>query len=163
MTAVAVEPKRPRKLARLLAQLPDGRTVPAFVMPSADLQKELDAALDSWIKQHLKANGWELLRATRREHPGHSELVRQRIDALVELLGPNKDQRHAWAAAVGQWRAFLRDRTYWRGTYLDRVLNPPDEPPIPDQLPKPVYVGKYTDSVLALHDGVIDFWALPTS
>jgi hypothetical protein len=71
--------------------------------------------------------------AMRLEHPFYSDLVRERIDALAELLfGSQKDARHAWAAAIGKWREFLRDPKCWKGTYLDRAVNPPDAPPLQD-------------------------------
>jgi hypothetical protein len=84
----------PNKLKRLMAQgnwvqtkLPDGRIVPHFTMPTPELQMQLDEALESWVKKQLKADGYERICATRREHPFHSELLRERIDALLGGFG----------------------------------------------------------------------------
>jgi hypothetical protein len=84
----------PNKLERLMAQgnwvkteLPDGRIVPHFTMPTPELQIQLDEALESWIKKQFKADGYERICATRREHPFHSELLRERIDALLGGFG----------------------------------------------------------------------------
>jgi hypothetical protein len=42
--------------------------VPYLKMPSPELQSALNGELDKKIKKHLKADGFELLHATRREH-----------------------------------------------------------------------------------------------
>ena len=79
------------KLDRLLAQGTtidvdvDGRRAVYFKMPTAELQTELNEALDKSIKKRLKADGFELLHATRREHPFHSDILRERIDTLADL------------------------------------------------------------------------------
>jgi hypothetical protein len=92
MTA-ATKTKQQTKLDRLLAQGEwiaveiDGMKVPYLKMPSPELQSALNGELDKKIKKHLKADGFELLHATRREHPFHSDLLRERIDELAALLG----------------------------------------------------------------------------
>ena len=57
-----------------------GQRVPYFLMPTSELQEELNDALDGAIKKHLKQNGWERVCATERRHPFHSEILRDRID-----------------------------------------------------------------------------------
>jgi hypothetical protein len=70
-----------------------------------------------------------------------------------------RQNRAAWAKGFGKYREFLRDRAWWKGTYVDRALNPTDRPPIPDgPPPKPVYVQKGAALVLLLHDGAVDFY-----
>jgi hypothetical protein len=200
--AAAVTAKRVSKLERLRSQgnwieatTPDGRTLATFSLPSPELQKEFDATLDAWLKKHLKECGWELLHATRRDHPFHSDLVRERIDALAdELFGFDRDMpfsrdfltaesveaqrlelmelvddtqhkrlsftEHDIDEMVARYDDYLRDPNWWSGMYLDRILNHlPDGPPFPNALPKPVYFKKDAEVVLALHDGMMDFWA----
>ena len=163
----------------------------------AELQAELEAELEKKIKRHFKDTGFELLHATRRDHPFHSDLLRERLDQLADLgsgdhrefstdarveatrqdlygliedtkdsLVPfsqqdidkvvetgRKDARRAFAAAVAKYRELRRDPKWWKGTYVDRIINPADGPPLPDgPLPKPVYVNKqHADLVLAFH------------
>jgi hypothetical protein len=62
------------------------------------------------------------------------------IDYVVEK--GRKDAARAWARAIGQYREYLRDTRWWKGTYVDRALNPPNGPPLPNKLPRPVYVSK---------------------
>jgi hypothetical protein len=213
MTAATRSGKRQPKQTKLDLLLAQGTTIEAdidgrravyFKMPTAELQTELNEALQKKIKQRLKAGGYERICATRRDHPFHSEFLRERIDHLADLLSGNhqefstegraeatrqdlhglieetknhiapftehdivalvekgrKDAVRAWASAIGECRAFLRDPTWWKGTYLDRALNPPDGPPLPDTpLPKPVYVSKRNpDLVLALENGFVNMW-----
>jgi hypothetical protein len=40
----------------------------------------------SEIREHLKESSYELLHATRREHPLHSDILRARIDELADSL-----------------------------------------------------------------------------
>jgi hypothetical protein len=190
MTA-ATKTKQQTKLDRLLAQGEwiaveiDGMKVPYLKMPSPELQSALNGELDKKIKKHLKADGFELLHATRREHPFHSDLLRERIDELAALLGGHYDptledeaerekyaqtlrdieakfggrsceeqiaahvaralreNRSAWAKGFNKYRDALRDPLWWKGTYVDRAINPPDGAPLPDgPPPKPVYLNK---------------------
>ena len=181
----------------------DGRRAVYLKMPTAELQDELNKELEKKIKQRLKAGGFERVCATRRDHPFHSELLRERIDHLADLSGDHraystdaraeatrqdlrgliqdtkddlvpfteydidalvekgrKDALRAWASAIGECRAFLRDPKWWQGTYLDRALNPPDGPPLPDNpLPKPVYVSKRNpDLVIQLRNNFVDLY-----
>jgi hypothetical protein len=85
--------KRPTKLDQLLVQGEwvavqiDGHTAPRrFVMPTPELQDELNKELEKRIRQHLKDGGFERICATRREHPFHSDLLRKRIDDLTDML-----------------------------------------------------------------------------
>jgi hypothetical protein len=90
-TATKAKAKRPTKVDRLWAQGQwvlaeiEGQKVPYFAMPNAKLQSELTAELEKKIKAKLKADDFELLHATRREHPFHSELLREGVDALADL------------------------------------------------------------------------------
>ena len=217
----------PNKLERLMAQgnwvkteLPDGRIVPHFAMPTPELQLQLDEALESWVKKQLKADGYERICATRREHPFHTELFRERIDALAtsehvflargpyhfdpkwndpqyieatrsdlyKLIGDpdmtirdkargveipftqyDADQiiedhmktfRAYWAAAISKYRDMLRDPAYWRGTKMWKLVFRSDGPPLPDQLPKPVYVNKQcSDLVIQLQDSWVNLYS----
>jgi hypothetical protein len=85
------------KLDRLLAQGTsievdvDGRRAVYFKMPTPELQDELNAALEKKVRKDLKASGFELLHSPRRDHPFHSEILRERIDKLASLLGENYD------------------------------------------------------------------------
>jgi hypothetical protein len=86
----ATKAKRATKLDRLLEQgewvaLPmDGNNPPCrFVMPTEELQSELEKELEKKIRKHLRDGGFERICATRRQHPFHSELLRERIDALA--------------------------------------------------------------------------------
>ena len=180
---------------------------------------EFDEALESWIKKELKAHGYERICATRREHPFHSELLRERIDELAtseyifldrgpyyfdpkwndpqyieatrrdlyKLVGDpdmvirdgargievpftqyDADQiiedyvktfRAYWAAAFGKYRDMLRDPDFWRGAKMYKLVFPPDGPSLPDgPPPKPVFVSRQNDIVLALQDGSVDLW-----
>lgn len=212
MTAATRSGKRHPKQTKLDLLLAQGTTIEAdidgrravyFKMPAAELQTELNEELEKKIKKHLKAGGFERVCATRRDHPFHSELLRERIDRLADLSGDHRaystdtraeatrqdlltcieDTKHylmpitehdidklveqgrkealrAWAAAVGECRAYLRDPKWWQGTYLDRALNPPDQPPLPNNpLPKPVYVSKRNpELVLALENNFVKMW-----
>jgi hypothetical protein len=101
MTAASKSSKRqPKqtKLDRLLAQgtaVPvdiDGQKAAYFKMPTAELQTELNEALEKKIKQRLKASGFERICATQREHPFHSAILRERVDILMDRYG-NKTYR----------------------------------------------------------------------
>jgi hypothetical protein len=196
------------KLDRLLAQGTtidvdvDGRRAVYFKMPTAELQTELNEALDKSIKKRLKADGFELLHATRREHPFHRDILRERIDTLADLSSEHRDYStearaeatrrdllgliedtknslvsfteydiekvvergrkeavRAWSHAISLCREYLRDPKWHKGTYLERTLNPPDGPPLPSKLPKPVYVSELNpDLVLALANGFVNMW-----
>jgi len=185
--------KRLSKLERLRAQgtwvsvdIGEGQTVPYFALPTPELQSEWNETLESWIKKELKANGSELIHATRREHPFHSDLLRERIDELASVLSPDfntdldrqavreiyedlaqhlgpiseeKKSRRAWAEAFGKYRQFLRDPNWWSGTYVDRIINPKDGLPLPDgPPPKPVYVRQNHDVILGLRGNVVELW-----
>ncbi|MDE2284325.1 MAG: hypothetical protein KGK33_06895 [Hyphomicrobiales bacterium] len=85
--------KRQTKLERLRSQgtlvsvdIGGGQMVPYFSLPTPELQSEWNEALESWIKKDLKANGFKLIQATKREHPFHSEILRERIDELASVL-----------------------------------------------------------------------------
>jgi hypothetical protein len=82
--------KRVTNLERLRAQghwieveITEDQKVPYFKMPTPELQSAFDEELNKKIKQHLKASGFELLHATRRDHPFHSALLLERVDALA--------------------------------------------------------------------------------
>jgi hypothetical protein len=205
----ATKSKRATKLDRSLEQgewiaIPMGTSNGPcrFVMPTDELQAELENELHKNIKKHLKESGYELLHATRREHPFHSDILRERIDELASLLGERYDptledeaereayanviregeaslgiapceirlavhmdgvlreNRRAWAKGFAKYREYLRDPNWWHGTYVDRAIYPADGQPLPDgPPPKPVFYKKGSEVVLALHDGIIDFWA----
>jgi hypothetical protein len=96
-TETKAKPRRTPKLDKLMAQgtwtettLPDGRTMPAFVMPTPELQAELEETLEKKIKADLKANGWCRVCGPNRDHPFHSELLRQRIDEMAEWAGSSQ-------------------------------------------------------------------------
>jgi hypothetical protein len=180
----------------------EGQKVPYFGLPTPELQAEWNAELEKQIRKQLKTSGYELIHATRREHPFHSDILRERIDELASLLGECHDptledeaereayanviregetslgiapcdirlavhmdgvlreNRRAWAKGFNKYRDYLRDPKWWRGTYVDRTINPRNGPPLPDgPPPKPVFSKKDAEVVLGLHDGVIDFWA----
>jgi hypothetical protein len=61
----------------------DGRRAMYLKMPTPELQIELSEELEKKIKQRLKASGFERMCTTRREHPFHSSLLRERIDTLI--------------------------------------------------------------------------------
>jgi hypothetical protein len=202
------------KLDRLLEQgawvalqMTDGSSPCRFMMPTDDLQAELDKELDKSIKKRLKADGFELLHATRREHPFHSAILRERIDHLADELSREhrdystdaraeatrqdlltliedtkhhivpmteddidwvvdtgrKDALRAWARAIGQYREYLRDKRWWKNTYVERALNPPDGPPLPNKLPHPVYVSKQSEIVLSLQGGFVHLYTRITA
>jgi hypothetical protein len=213
MTAVTKSSKRQPKQTKLDLLLAQGTTIEAdidgrravyFKMPTAELLTELNEELEKKIKKSLKAGAYERICATRRDHPFHSELLRERIDHSADelsgdhrefstdaraeatrqdLLGLIEDTKNhivpmteddidyvvdkgrkealrAWARAVGQCREYLRDPKWWKGTYLDRTLNPPNGPPLPDNpLPKPVYVSKQRpDLVIQLQDEFVKLY-----
>jgi hypothetical protein len=103
------------KLDHLLAQGTtidvdiDGRRGVYFKMPTAELQAELDKELDKSIKKRLKADGFELLHAPRRDHPFHSDLLRKRIDGLVSLLGDSYDPSLETEAEQKKYVRTIRD------------------------------------------------------
>jgi hypothetical protein len=182
----------------------DGQRAVFLKMPTPELQDELNTELERKIKQRLKSSGFERLCATRREHPFHSHLLRERIDRLADLgsadhrdystearaeatrqdlLGHVEDTKdddaypftlhdidaleekgrketvRAWAFAIGLYREYLRDPKWHKGTYLERTLNPPDGPPLPNKLPRPVYVStRNPDLILALANGFVNMW-----
>jgi hypothetical protein len=71
-----------------------------------------------------------------------------------------QESRQAWAKGVSKVRDYLRDPKWWKGTYLDRILNPAGGPPLPtNPLPKPVYVSKQSEIVLSLRDGFVNLYA----
>jgi hypothetical protein len=92
MKAALKSNKRQTKVDRLLTQgtaVPvdlDGQKAAYFKMPTPELQEELHEALQCSIKKRLKDGGFERVCATRRDHPFHSEILRQRIDNLADLL-----------------------------------------------------------------------------
>jgi hypothetical protein len=180
----------------------NGQKVLYFTLPTPELQADWNAELEKKIRNQLKASGYELLHATRRDHPFHSDILRERIDELAELLGDRHDpmledeaereayadairegearlgitpcevrlavhmdgvlreNRRAWAKGFAKYREYLRDPNWWHGTYVDRAIYPADGQPLPDgPPPKPVFYKKGSEVVLALHDGIIDFWA----
>jgi hypothetical protein len=210
----ATRATRATKLDRLLEQGQwvvtdvDGLNIPYFAMPTPELQGELNEALNKKIKKHLKADGFELLHATRRDHPFYTAVLRDRIDDLASVVADFnkeyatdesieatrldlygliedtknyrvpftehdieqmvekgvKEARIAWASAVSKVRDYLRDPKWWKGTYLDRILNPAGGPPLPAKpLPKPVYVSKQSEIVLSLEDGFVNLYARTTA
>jgi hypothetical protein len=84
--------KTPARLSRLLAQGTwiegeiDGQRIPYLAMPTTELRDELDEALESTIKRQLNKSGWERVCATERRHPFHSDVLRERMDALAQLV-----------------------------------------------------------------------------
>lgn len=98
--------KQTKALEHLLAQGTwtttefNGHTVPYLAMPTPELQAELSAALEKNIKKHLKDGGYEYVRANRRDHPLHSELLRERIDCLAERYGGREFRNPEAIAAV---------------------------------------------------------------
>jgi hypothetical protein len=206
----ATKSKRATKLDRLLEQghcvvaYVDRLKLPYFAMPTAALRSALNEELDKKIKKHLKAHGFELLHATRRDHPFYTAVLRERIDELASVVADFskeyatdestqatrhdlygliedtknyrvpftehdiermvekgvKEARLAWAKGVSKVRDYLRDPKWWKGTYLDRILNPAGSPPLPDNpLPKPVYTSKQSEIVLSLQDGFVNLYA----
>jgi hypothetical protein len=88
--APTTKSKRMSNLERLRAQghlieveIGDGQKVPYFKMPTAELQTEFNKDLDKKIRKDLKAAGYELIYANRRDHPLHSEILRDRIDCMT--------------------------------------------------------------------------------
>lgn len=86
------------KLDRLLSQgrweeieLANGAKVPTLVMPTPELQAELNDALNAAHRKRLKSSGWRRIYATERDHPFHSELLRERIDRLAYMLADDYD------------------------------------------------------------------------
>ena len=102
-----------------------------------------------------QATRQELIEETKNSRVPYTE---KDIDVLVQM--DRKDAFKAWSGAVGQCRNYLRDPKWWQGTYLDRALNPPDQPPLPNNpLPKPVYVSKRNpELVLALENNFVKMW-----
>jgi hypothetical protein len=90
--------KRPSKLDRLMTQGRwveanlDGYKLPYFAMPTPELQTELNEELEKKIRKQLKAAGFERICATRRDHPFHSAILRERVDILMDRYG-NKTYR----------------------------------------------------------------------
>jgi hypothetical protein len=91
----AAKAKRATNLDRLLEQgewvalLMDGNKPPCrFMMPTAELQEELEKELEKRIRKHLKDGGFVRVCGTRRDHPFHSDLLRERIDALASGFDP---------------------------------------------------------------------------
>jgi hypothetical protein len=80
-----------------------------FMMPTAELQAELDKELDKKIRKDLKNGGYELLHAPRRDHPGHSEILRFRIDDLAAILGDAYDPSLETEAAQKKFVRTIRD------------------------------------------------------
>ena len=96
--------KRTTKLDRLLdqgkwvASQIDGKNLPCrFLMPSDELQAELEKELEKQIKKDLKAKGYELLHATRRDHPFHSDLLREKVDKLARDISIIDHKRGIWS------------------------------------------------------------------
>jgi hypothetical protein len=118
MTAATKSGKRqPKqtKLDRILAQGTtidvdiDGRRAIFFKMPTAELQTELNEELDKSIKKRLKADGFERICATRREHPLQSELLRVRIDALAFGFDPRLNSEEGLADLRKEYDAMIGD------------------------------------------------------
>lgn len=112
--ATTAKPKRATKLDRLLEQGQwivadiDGQKLPYLKMPSAELQSELNEELEKKIKQRLKADGFELVHATRREHPFHSDTLRERIDKLARDITVIDHKRGTWS------RLYLPPEKTWK-------------------------------------------------
>jgi hypothetical protein len=106
--------KRPTKLDRLLEQgewmaLSKDDGICKFVMPTNELQGELDKELNKSVKKRLKAGGFERICATRREHPFHSELLRGRIDALAPGFDPRINSEEGLADLRKEYDAMIGD------------------------------------------------------
>jgi hypothetical protein len=104
-------------LERLMAQgqwteteLPDGRKLPSFVMPTSELQIKLEDALEAKIRKRLKAAGYRRVCGPSREHPFHSDLLRERVDDLAEHLWPTElEPEFASEESIEALRECLRD------------------------------------------------------
>lgn len=112
----ATKAKRATKLDRLLEQgewvaLPmDGNNPPCrFVMPTEELQSELEKELEKKIRKHLRDGGFERICATRRQHPFHSELLRERIDALASGFDPRINSEEGIAVLRKEYDAMVND------------------------------------------------------
>jgi hypothetical protein len=111
--------RRQTKLDSLLGQcVPietdvDGKRAVFLKMPTPQLQDELNKELEKKIKQRLKDGGFERVYATRRDHPFHSALLRERIDALARDITVIDHKRGIWSrlymAAEEAWK-LLTDR-----------------------------------------------------
>jgi hypothetical protein len=117
--------KRVTNLERLRAQghlievdIGDGgQKVPYFKMPTPELQSAFDEELNKKIKQHLKASGFELLHATRRDHPFHSALLLERVDALARNITITDHKRgtfcRLYLAPEEAWKRLTERHTGW--------------------------------------------------
>ena len=99
-------------------------------------------------------DGYVLVRPNEREHPGHSEILRERLDALARYLGHGnyepssrdarrlKRARRLWAHAYSNYRAMLSDPVWWRVHARNQypIVFPPDTAPMPASIPDPFYV-----------------------
>lgn len=192
-------------------ELPDGRKVPSFVLPTPELQVAFDKELEKKLSRELKAAGFERLCATHRNHPFHSELLRERIDKLAPYVHVSRNRkaltfskdcvtpesaekarrslkRYAattkndrcpltkrevdiiideaiqetkvvWSAAFNKYRELLNDPRFWKNTYVDRIINPKDGPPLPDgPPPKPVFTNEPRDRVVMIEDGWVSLF-----
>jgi hypothetical protein len=112
----ATKTKRATKLDRLLAQgewvavqIEGGSAPCRFVMPTEELQSELEKELEKKIRKHLRDCGFERICATRREHPFHSELLRERIDALASRFDPRINSEEGLASLRKEYDAMVGD------------------------------------------------------
>jgi hypothetical protein len=102
------------KLDRLVAQGRwivgelDGQKLPYFAMPSAELQRALHEELEKKIKKDLKADGFELLHATRRNHPAHSAALLKRVDKLASNITVTDPKSGVWS------RLYLSPKEAWK-------------------------------------------------
>jgi hypothetical protein len=88
-------------------------------------------------------DGHVLVRSNEREHPGHSEILRERLDALARYLGhgnyepSSKDARRLrrarrlWARAYSNYCAMLSDPVWWRTNARNQypIVFPADDIP----------------------------------
>jgi hypothetical protein len=115
--------KRSSKLERLRAQGQlvgvkiDGQTAPYFALPTPELQAEWNEELGKKIKHGLKASGFELLHATRREHPFHSALLLERLDVLARDITVIDHKRGIWSrlymAPANAWKLLTEKYADW--------------------------------------------------
>ncbi len=177
----ATKAKRPTKLDQLMVQGRfvvgeiDGQKVPYFAMPTPELQIELSEESMKKIKKDLKANGYELLHATRREHPFHSAVLRKKVDKLArdvtivdkagiwsrlylppaEAWKQLKEHHADWPEGMKAFRAI------WAKGYEELQYNnlfPPNDPELTVPRPKPVFFNEGSEIVLSVLDGFVHLY-----
>jgi hypothetical protein len=86
----------------------DGRRALYLKMPTPELQDELNTELEKEIKKRFKASGFERVCATRRDHPFHSALLRERIDDLARDITVVDHKSGTWC------RLYLAPEEAWK-------------------------------------------------